>query len=162
MPGSTTRPLSRDEAGGRLVAGDTNMLIAALIAVLSLMTMVQFAVFSWRARLVRMADSPLPMGLDTPGEPACNFLQSNDFQRLHAYQEVCPDLTGGNRSNLRSVYLYYRFLQSLDALAEAILPKGLAAAWAQGEMELCGRYARVVLCQRMEHNRALLAEFQSY
>jgi hypothetical protein len=138
------------------------MLIAALIVVLSLMTMLQFAVFSWRASMVRMADRPLPMGLDAPGAPACNLLHSNDFQRLHAYQEVCPDLTGGNRSSLRSVYLYYRFLQSLDALAEAILPKGLAAAWAQGEMQLCGRYARVVLCQRLESNRALLTQVQSY
>jgi len=138
------------------------MLIAALIVVLSLVMMLQFAVFSWRAELVRTAKQPLPLGLDTAGAPARNLLQSNDFRRLHAYQEVCPDLTGSNGPKLRSVYLYYRFLQSLDALAEAILPKGLAAAWAQGEMELCGRYARVVLCQRLEHNRALLAQFQSY
>jgi len=138
------------------------MSIAALIVVLSLMTMLQFAVFSWRAKLVRTADRPLPLGLETPGVPARNLLQSNDFRRIHAYQEVCPDLTGSHGPNLRSVYLYYRFLQSLDALAEAILPKGLAAAWAQGEMELCGRYARVVLCQRLEGNRALLAQFQSY
>ncbi len=134
------------------------MSIAALIVVLSLVTMLQFAVFSWRVELLRIADRPLPMGLDTSGEPASNLLQSNDFHLLHAYQKVCPDLTGSHGPNLSSVYLYYRFLQSLDALVEAIFPKGLAAAWAQGEMELCGRYARVVLCQRMEHNRTLPAE----
>lgn len=137
------------------------MLIAALIAVLSLVAMLQFAVFAWRAKLLRVADRPLALGLDTPGGPAGNLLQSNDFLRLHAYQEVCPDLTGSNGPNLRSVSLYYRFLQFLNSAAEAIQPRGLATAWAQGEMEMCGRYARAVLCQRLEHNRSLRAQFQS-
>ncbi len=134
------------------------MLIAAVIVMLSLVTMLQFAVLAWRAQLARIADQPLPRDLDMAGEPYCNLLYSHDFRRLHAYQEVCPDLTGSNGPKLGSVYLYYRLVQSLDALAEAILPKG----WAQGEMELCGRYARVVLCQRLAHNRALVNEFRSY
>ncbi|MBZ5501083.1 MAG: hypothetical protein LAN59_02435 [Acidobacteriia bacterium] len=133
------------------------MLIAALIVTLSLVTMLQFALLSWRAELARIAAQPLPLGLDTPGAPARNLLQSNDFHRLHAYQEVCPDLTGSDGPKLRAVYRYYRFVQSVNALAEAVLPKG----WAQGEIELCGRYARVVLCQRLAHNRALLNEFRS-
>lgn len=161
MPGSTTGPLLRTGECGRLVAGGTNMLVAALIVVLSLVAMLQFAVFAWRADLLRVAGRPLALGLETHGAPARNLLQSHDFRRLQAYQEVCPDLTGSKGSNLRSVSLYYRFLQSLEAVAEAIRPKGSANAWAQGEMDLCGRYALAVLCQRLEHNRALRAQFQS-
>jgi len=161
MPGSTAGPLLRTGEGGTLVAGGTKMLIAAIIAVLSLGAMLQFAVFAWRADMLRVARRTPDTGLDMPGAPASNLLQSNDFRRLHAYQELCPDLAGSNGPNLRSVSLYYRFLQSLDAVAEVIRPKGLATAWAQGEMELCGRYARAVLCQRLEYNRSLRAQFQS-
>jgi len=133
------------------------MLIAALILMLSLVTMLQFAVLAWRAEMARIADQPLPTGLDMAGETTCNLLHAQDFRGLRAYQELCPDLSGTSGPKLGSVYLYYRLVHSMDALAEAILPKG----WAQREMELCGRYARVVLCQRLTHNRALFNEFRS-
>jgi hypothetical protein len=138
------------------------MLIAAFILVISLAAMVQFAVLSWRAGLLRLAGEPQQGKADSPVAPCLNLSQSHNFKDLYTYQELCPDLGGGDAPDLRFVCLYYRVLESLSALAGAILPKGLATGWAQGEMALCTRYTAVVLSQRLARNQAWLADVRSY
>jgi hypothetical protein len=138
------------------------MLIAALIFVISFAAMVQFAVMSWRAGLLRLAAKSLSSDGDAPAAQILDLLRSQDFRGLTALQEMCPDLTGGRTSQLRSVGLYYKVLRSLSALGNAILPATPAAGWAQSEMALCTRYAAVVLAQRLERNRAWLAEVRCH
>jgi len=137
------------------------MLIAAFILVISLAALLRFAVFSWRAGLLRGAARPVGSEAEARAEQALNSLYSQDFRDIYAYQKLCPDLRGG-ASGLRSVRVYYKIVQSLSALAGAILPKGLATGWAQGEMELCARYAQVVLRQRVARNQTVFAETGTY
>jgi hypothetical protein len=129
------------------------MLAGSLIFVISFAAMIQFAVFTWRAGLLRVA-------LETPESAAPNSLQSNDFGKVSAYQQLCPELSGGEAGKLRSVRMYYSFLQFLTSLSGSLFPAD--SGWTHREMVLCARYASVVLSQRMERNQAQMAEVRSF
>jgi hypothetical protein len=137
------------------------MLIAAFILVISVAALVQFAAFTWRAGLLRVASEPLPNQAET-GYTPCNVLQSKDFEDVSAYQQLCPEIGADAGQNLHSVRLYYRFLQFVSTLGSSILEAVIPTGWTQREMALCTRYAAVVLSQRMERNHALAAEVRSY
>jgi hypothetical protein len=137
------------------------MLIAAFILVISVAALIQFAVFTWRAGLLCVASQPLPNQVDM-GYANCNALQSKDFGGISAYQELCPEIGADARQNLRSVRLYYRFLQFVSTLGNSFLEAAMPTNWTQREMALCTRYATVVLSQRMERNHALATEVRSY
>ncbi|MFI5091950.1 MAG: hypothetical protein ACHQIK_00765 [Candidatus Acidiferrales bacterium] len=79
-----------------------------------------------------------------------------------AYQLLCPEIGAAAGQNLRSVRLYYRFLQFVSTLGSSIVQAAMPTGWTQREMALCTRYAAVVLFQRMERNHALAAELRSY
>jgi hypothetical protein len=138
------------------------MLIAALIFVISAAVMVQFAVLSWRAGLLRMVAKPLANEGDATAKKTLALLHSQDFKGLSALQAMCPDLSGTKAPKLRSVNLYYKVLRAFTALGNVILPNTPATAWAQSEMALCTRYAAVVLSERLERNRAVLAEVRPH
>jgi len=129
------------------------MLVASLIFVISLATMIQFAAFTWHAGLLRVASEATEV-------ISHNSLQDNDFRSVHAYQQLCPELAAPEPSNLRSVRLYYKFLQFLTSLSGSLFPAD--SGWTQREMALCTRYASVVLSQRLERNQAQIAEVRSF
>jgi hypothetical protein len=137
------------------------MLIAAFILVISVAALIQFAAFTWRAGLLSVASQPLPDQIEV-GYTSCNVLQSKDFEDVSAYQQLCTEIGAGSGQNLRSVRLYYRFLQFVSTLGSSILEAAMPTGWTQREMALCTRYATVVLSQRMERNYALAAEVRSY
>ena len=137
------------------------MLIAAFILVISVAALVQFAAFTWRAGLLRVASQPLPNQADLGCAP-CNVLQSQGFEDVSAYQQLCPEIGADARQNLCSVRVYYRFLQLVSKLGSSILEARVPTSWTQREMALCTRYATVVFSQRMERNHALAAEVRSY
>jgi hypothetical protein len=120
------------------------MLIAAFICVFSVAAGIKFAVLSWRAGIVRVAESPIT-------DAALEGSQLPDFKGISAYHSLCPDLSKGTGMNLRAISLYYKTLQFLKAFS-----------WAQGEMALCTRYAAVALSQRSQLNRALMADVHSF
>lgn len=137
------------------------MLISAFILVISIATMIQFAAFTWRAGLLRTAALPLPNEAESY-LASRNLLQSNSFSDVSALQELCPEVGAETGTNLRSVRLYYSFLQFLSTLGSSILEAGTSTGWTNREMALCTRYATVVLSQRMERNYALSTEIRSY
>jgi hypothetical protein len=138
------------------------MLIAAFILVISVAALVQFAVFTWRAGLLQVASQPLPNQADTGYEPY-DALQLRNFEDVSAFQQLCPEIGADSGQTLRSVRLYYRFLQFVSTLGSSILEAAIPpTGWTQREMALCTRYASVVLYQRMERNHALAAEVRSY
>lgn len=122
------------------------MLVAAFILVISVAALVQFAVFTWRAGLLRVAV-----------QDTCNPLETKDFADVLAYQRLCPEMRSGTGSSLRSVRIYHGFLQFLSNLTGSG-----EQGWAHREMALCTRYATVVLSQRMQCNQALATEARSF
>jgi hypothetical protein len=137
------------------------MLITAFILVISVAALIQFAAFTWRAGLLRVASRPLYNPMEA-GDISCNILQSKDFEGVSAYQQLCPEMGATGGENLRSVRLYYRFLQSVSNLSSSILEAAMPTGWTEREMALCTRYATVVLSQRLERNQALAAEVRSF
>jgi len=137
------------------------MLIAPFILVISVAALIQFAAFTWRAGLLRVASEPLPNQADL-GYAPCNVLQSQSFEDVSAYQQLCPEIGAEAGQSLRCVRLYYRFLQFVSTLSSSILEARVPASWTQREMALCTHYAAVVLSQRMERNYALATEVRSF
>jgi hypothetical protein len=141
------------------------MLIAAFILVISTAALVQFAVFTWRAGLLRVASEPiLDQSEAESGEESHNLLTGKDFKEILARQGLCPDLDTGSAPGLRLVRVYYSLLRMLHSLGNLIVSPGAPGfgGWTQREMALCTRYAAVVLSHRVQDNQALAAEVRSF
>ncbi len=141
------------------------MLIAAFILVISTAAMVQFAVFTWRAGLLRVASEPLLDQVEADStEASRNLLNGKDFKEVLARQDLCPDLDTGSAPSLRPVRTYYSLLRALHGLGNLIVSPGAPGfgGWTQREMALCTRYAAVVLSHRVQNNQALAAEARSF
>jgi hypothetical protein len=140
------------------------MLIAAFILVVSAAAMVQFAVFTWRSGLLRIASEPIMEQANAPVEAPCNLLKENDFKALLASQDLCPNMNTGFAPSLRPVRMYYSLLRLLNGLGDLIVSPGAPGfgGWTQREMALCTRYAAVVLSHRVQSNQALAAEVRSF
>jgi hypothetical protein len=131
-------------------------MMAALIFVISVAAVIQFAVFSWRAGLLSFSAEPLSETLKSAAEPFANPLNPKDFRVFAALQGLCPDLAPTRSHELWHVRLYYRALETLESLAPAF------RAWSQREMATCTRYLAVDLDQRLQRNLACFADLRSY
>jgi hypothetical protein len=140
------------------------MLIAAFILVISTAAMVQFAVFTWRAGLLRVASEPIRDQAGTSEEASRNMLNVKDFNAVLARQDLCPDMETGSAPSLRPVRIYYRLLCMLHGLGNLVVSPGAPGfgGWTQREMALCTRYTAVILSHRVQSNQALAAEVRSF
>jgi hypothetical protein len=129
------------------------MLIAAFIFVLSFAALIQFVALQWRAGLIRVANASFAGEAGTSSEQAYNLLKDREFGDLAAFKKLCPDM-GSAAPKLRSVRLYHSFLQLFAGMG--------ANEWANGEMQLCARYAAAVLMQHVQQNQALAAQVGSF
>ncbi len=137
------------------------MLIAAFIFVMSMAAVIQFAVLSWRAGLIRVASEPLAAEWQVLADSTAKSMISDSFASITAYSKLCPDIEAGSAPQLWSVRAYYRGLQLVRSLGEAIEPLR-NVQWASREMALCTQYATVTLAQRLERNQAQLAAVRSF
>jgi hypothetical protein len=139
------------------------MLIAAFILVMSLAATVQFAVFIWRAGLLRVAAEPVSEPM-LAAETSANPLNTNDFASATAVQGLFPDLDTNAVPKFRAVRLYFSFLKLAKQIGNIAVSPGAPGfgGWTTREMALCTRYATVVLSQRLERNRMLCDEARSF
>jgi len=136
------------------------MLIAALIFVISLATVVQFAVFSWRAGLLRAASEPISAQFESIADCAAKSLISDEFMNITAYGKLCPDIGAGSVPKFRSLRLYYGLLQAVTKVSRSFMPENLA--WTTREMALCTRCAAVMLSHQLDRNQTLSAAARSF
>jgi hypothetical protein len=140
------------------------MFISAFILVICSAAMVQFAVFGWRAGLLRtIATEPIGDQAEITAEVSRNLLNGKDFAEVASLQGLCPDLRNG-RVKLRSVRVYYSFLKAMNGLGDFIVAPGADGfgGWTNREMALCTQYTAAVLAQRLRSNQELAAEVRSY
>jgi hypothetical protein len=140
------------------------MFISASIFVICFAAMVQFAVFSWRAGLLRtIATEPVGDQAELTAEICRNLLNGKDFADVSSLQGLCPDLKNG-RVNLRTVRVYYSFLKAMSRVGDLIVAPGANGfgGWTSREMALCTQYTAAVLSQRLRSNEELAAEVRSY
>ena len=136
------------------------MLIAALIFVISLATVIQFAVLSWRAGLLRAASESLSPQWESIADSVAKSLIPASFLDIAAYGKLCPDLGAGSVPKFRGLKLYYSFLQVVEKFSRAFMPQNLG--WTAREMALCTRCAAVMLSHQLERNQALTAATRSF
>jgi hypothetical protein len=136
------------------------MIIAALIFVMSLAAVIQFTLLSWRAGVLKVASEPLPAEWESAASNGRNRLIPNGFRSIEAYSRLCPELGRGLRMNFRSLRMYYRLVEVVDAAAKAMSLKNLD--WTNREMALCTRCAAVMLSHQLEGTQALSASVRSF
>jgi hypothetical protein len=136
------------------------MLIAALIFVISLATVIQFAVLSWRAGLLRVASEPVSTQWESLADCTAKPLIKNDFLNITAYGKLCPDIGAGSAPKFWTLRAYYRLLQGVEKFSRAFMPQNLG--WTAREMALCTRCAAVMLSRQLERNQALSVAARSF
>ncbi len=136
------------------------MLIATLIFVISLAAVIQFAVLSWRAALLKTASEPLPAEWEPTTPCVANSFVSNGFVDIAAYSQLCPDVGAGAAPKFRWLRVYYHALQGVERVSRWFMPQNLT--WTGRELALCTRCAAVVLSHHLDRNQALAAAARSF
>jgi hypothetical protein len=138
------------------------MLIAAFILVISIAAMMQFAVFAWRASLLRTVSERFANESDATLQPHPDLLTSSSFQEVvTVYDELCPELEAGPTPNLHAVSFYYGLMSFVNRVGGLFIPAE-GFSWTHREMALCTQYATVRLSQRLERNITVVSQARSF
>ncbi len=133
-------------------------MIAAILLAVSVVAMVQFAVYYWRAIMAAVAAAPVSDRVRCAAGVVDNSVGAADFGAILSLHELTPGLKGESNA-LRAVRAYYRVAQVLARLTDFKIPQ--IAAWAEREMATCSRYVAVMVDQQLERNLACAAEIRS-
>jgi hypothetical protein len=147
--------LSSAAANRRMVP--VNM-IAALIFVISVAALGQFALFSWRAAFLTVASREMSLETRAAMGAAAAAVDSGDLAGASKWLELSPNLAGEDR-RLWTVKLYFVALRAIGGLSRLMAPAG---EWSQREMVSCARYAAIVVEERLQRNRLVMAEMRSF
>lgn len=134
-------------------------MIAALIFVLSFLTLLQFFVSYCRSVIVESRSHLVSQqtrelcGLDATTQAGDQFL------RLLQLIALCP-VADGNGLDVRAVTLYFRLLDIVHAFSRRALPA--ATPWIEEERGGCAHLAAVVLDRRIAYNRLRMAQQMSH
>jgi hypothetical protein len=130
---------------------ENNLMIAALILVISGAMLAQFLVFFWRANMLAVAAEPL-------SESFSPALKLDDFDSVAAMSKICPSVTVLT-SQLWQVRAYYQAVRVVSWLCSA-MPQ--ANSWARQEMVSCTRFVAVSMDRCLQSNQAYMAALRSY
>ncbi|HEV2521424.1 MAG TPA: hypothetical protein VGT24_03505 [Candidatus Acidoferrales bacterium] len=134
-------------------------MIAALIFVISILTLLQFFVSFSRALIAESRTRELSEQTREICGITARSLAGDQFQRLLQLIALCPE-TGGDGSQVMTVSVYFRLLDFMRALSAWVIPS--AANWIESERSGCAYVAAVVLDGRIAHNRRLMAQQSSH
>jgi hypothetical protein len=133
-------------------------MFSAMLLAISIVALSQFALYYWRAVLAGVASQPVSDRVLVAAQVENGRLLPKHFQTLAGLHDLTPDLYP-NRSGLRMVRVYYRVIESLDALLGKRIPA--FAAWSESERIICARYAAVQVDRRLQANLDLAASLRS-
>jgi hypothetical protein len=131
-------------------------MLATIILLLSVLLLVQFAFYAWRAAISSTAAAPLSEQMqEATGLPPTG-VRPEDFRVIASFHSACPPLNNNGTRSLTLVQVYYHSLRLLCKFGPA-----QSAPWAQREMAVCARFAAVCLDERLRRNHAWLMELRS-
>jgi hypothetical protein len=135
-------------------------MIAALILVMSVVALAQFAVAQWRSMWMTIAAQPLSDYVQAATGIADAAVSADDFDLLvRTSEQLSPAAQGGNQW-LREVSVYYRVIRALDAVCAKQFSG--SSRWAKSELVACSRYAAAVLDQRLNSSFACASEVRGF
>jgi hypothetical protein len=127
-------------------------MIAALICVMSLAALVQFALSQWRAIWVTIAAQPLSSSLESATGIANDAIAAEHFDMLvQVSAQFDPSPQEGNLW-MKEVGIYYRVLRACQKLSMKALPS--VAKWANEELTECAKFAAAILDRRLNSSIA--------
>lgn len=127
-------------------------MIAALICVMSLVTLVQFAISQWRSVWITIAASPLSTSLENATGIAKEAICAEHFDLfVRASRQLNKSRHEGNLW-MKEVGLYYRGLRACRRLSGKALPS--VTSWANRELKECARFAAAILDRRLSDDLA--------
>jgi len=135
-------------------------MIAALILVMSVVALAQFAVAQWRSMWMTVAAQPLTDYVQAATGISDAAISGNDFELLvRTSQQLAPSAQERNLW-LKEVGIYYRVIRALDGMCAKQISG--VSEWAKDELVACSRYAAAVLDQRLNSSFACASEVRSY
>jgi hypothetical protein len=127
-------------------------MMAALICVMSLAALAQFAISQWRAIWVTIAAQPLTSSLESATGIANDAICAEHFEMLvQASRQYDPSPQEGNLW-MKEVGMYYRALRACRKLSGIALPS--VAKWANEELTECSKFAAAILDRRLNSSIA--------
>jgi hypothetical protein len=134
--------------------------IAALILVMSVVALAQFAIAQWRSMWMTVAAQPLSDYMQAATGISAGAISGNDFDLLvRTSEQLSPSVQERNLW-LREVGIYYRVIRALDGICAKHIT-GLSG-WAKSELVACARYAAAVLDQRLNASFACASEVRGF
>ena len=133
-------------------------MFSAMLFTISAVALAQFGLYYWRAVLSGVAAQPVSARVLAAARVENGRVTSQHFGTLAGLHDLTPDLYP-SRGGLGLVRLYYRIVESVEALAGSRVPA--IAAWSNRERSICARYAAVQVDRRLQANLELAASFRS-
>jgi hypothetical protein len=132
-------------------------MIAALIFVISFLTLLQFFLSYCRSLIAESLGHELSEQTREicGGVSAKKAVAGDQFQRLLQLIALCPE-PGGDGLEVRAVALYFGMLGLARVFSRWALPS--VTYWIEAERGACAYTAAVVLDRRIANNRMLLAQ----
>jgi hypothetical protein len=125
-------------------------MVSIFILVFAVTALVRFGISQWRAIWISAANQQLSDSLQVTAGIDGATIGAADFSTLlQLCNELSPDLKKTSPW-LREVSVYYRAMTAFEQLFRVKVPS--IASWAKGEMQICSRYAAVVLDQSLSMN----------
>jgi len=134
------------------------MFFSAMLLAISIVALSQFALYYWRAVLAGVAAQPVSDRVLVAAQVENGRLTPQHFPTLAGLLDLTPVLYP-DRSGLGPVRLYYRMIESLDALLGKKIPN--FSVWSERERILCARYAAVQVDRRLQANLDFVAALGS-
>jgi Tfp pilus assembly protein PilV len=128
-------------------------MIAALIFVISMVALIQFGVYSWRAAFLSVAATPVSEEIRAALGACAQANATADYETATEWLKLSPNLSGHDRQTWQ-VRAYFAAVHAIGSL--------MNSTWAQREMEACGRFVAVVADERLQRNRLCIAEMNSF
>ena len=133
-------------------------MFAAVLLSVSVVALMQFALYYWRAVLAAVAGQAVSAGVLSAAHVDNRSVTGEDFETFATLHGLTPTLDprGGG---LGFVKTYYSVVNKVATMASQRLP-GLAS-WCNQERAVCARYAAVQIDLRLQMNMELAEAYRS-
>jgi len=120
-------------------------MIAAILLCVSIVALGQFGLYYWRVTIANISGQQVSDRVRIAAGITTASAGSRDFRAILNVLELAPTLQGDG-GVCRGVRAYYSVLEKIGQLVPAV------TEWAQAEMDMCSRYAAVVVDQHLDRN----------
>ena len=128
-------------------------MIAAILFTVSVVTLIQFGVYYWRAVIAGVAAKTVSERIRVAAGLSTSVIGAQDFHSILILKDLSPDLQGPAGS-FRAIRTYYSIVEKLGSSIPAM------ANWSKAEMATCSRYVAVLMDQHLERNMATAAQMR--